>query len=247
MMKNGEKTLGKGIELLERIGRSRNGLKGRDIAAALEMPVSTTFRLLKFLTECGFLRCDGGVYTLGGTLARLGGEAMRQNPLARLAHPILEALAETTCETVHLAELCGARVVYVDKVEGSRSVRMGSMIGRSGPLHCTGVGKAMLAFLPERERRRLLDRLTLERFTPNTIVDRGRLEEELERIRRAGFAVDDCEHEPGVFCAAAPVFDPAGGVIGAMSVSGSEYYLRSNLDRLSEQLRAAAAELSARF
>lgn len=119
MAKDGEKTIGKGLELLELVGRSRNGLRGKEIAETLGLPVSTVFRQLKFLAERGFLRNADGVYTLGGALIRLGNAAMRQNPLSRLAHPLLAALSEATCETVHLAELRGGSVVYIDKVEGS--------------------------------------------------------------------------------------------------------------------------------
>ena len=245
MMKDGEKTMGRGFELLELVGRSRNGLKGREIAGMLEIPVSTAFRQLKVLTDHGYLRSSNGVYTLGSALIRLGNEAMRQNPLSRLAHGVLSELAEATSETVHLAELRGDRVVYVDKVEGSRPVRMGSMIGNTSPLHCTGVGKAILAFLPERERRELIEKIELTRFTERTITDRADFTAELDRIRARGYAVDDCEHEPGVFCVAAPVFDSSGAVLGAVSVSGSELYLRGAQEFLKERVRTAAAAISA--
>ncbi len=245
MMKDGEKTMGKGLEVLELVGQSRNGLRGREIAEALGMPVSTAFRQLKFLAERGFLNNGGdGVYTLGSALVRLGNAAMRQNPLARRAHPVLAALSEATSETVHLAELRGDRVVYIDKVEGSRPVRMGSMIGNTSPLYCTGVGKAILAFLPDAERTALLDRIEFVRCTPKTITDRARLEQELAEIRERKFAVDDCEHEPGVFCVAAPVFGYSGEVAGAVSVSGSELYLRGERDRIAEQVSSAARTIS---
>lgn len=245
MMKDGEKTMGKGFELLELVGRSRNGLKGREAAEALGMPVSTAFRQLKFLAERGYLRSSDGVYTLGSALIRLGNEAMRQNPLSRLAHPVLSELSDATCETVHLAERRGDRVVYVDKVEGSRPVRMGSMIGNTSPLHCTGVGKAILAFLPEAERNELVAKIDLPRFTERTITDRAEFAAELGRVCLQGYAVDDCEHEPGVFCVAAPVFDSAGTVLGAVSVSGSELYLREGQETLRERVRAAAGAISA--
>ncbi len=209
------------------------------------MPVSTAFRQLKFLAERGFLNNGGdGVYTLGSALVRLGNAAMRQNPLARRAHPVLAALSEATSETVHLAERRGDRVVYIDKVEGSRPVRMGSLIGNTSPLYCTGVGKAILAFLPDAERTGLLDRIEFIRCTPKTITDRGQLERELAEIRERKFAVDDCEHEPGVFCVAAPVFGYTGEVAGALSVSGSELYLRGERDRIAEQVSAAARTIS---
>ena len=245
MIKDGEKTMGKGLEVLELVGRSRNGLRGKEIAEALGMPVSTAFRQLKFLAERGFLNNGGdGVYTLGSALVRLGNAAMRQNPLARRAHPVLAALSEATSETVHLAERRGDRVVYIDKVEGSRPVRMGSLIGNTSPLYCTGVGKAILAFLPDAERAGLLDRIEFIRCTPKTITDRARLERELAEIRERKFAVDDCEHEPGVFCVAAPVFGYSGEVAGALSVSGSELYLRGERDRIAEQVSAAARTIS---
>ncbi len=245
MIKDGEKTMGKGLEVLELVGRSRNGLRGKEIAEALGMPVSTAFRQLKFLAERGFLNNGGdGVYTLGSALVRLGNAAMRQNPLARRAHPVLAALSEATSETVHLAERRGDRVVYIDKVEGSRPVRMGSLIGNTSPLYCTGVGKAILAFLPDAERAGLLDRIEFIRCTPKTITDRARLERELAEIRERKFAVDDCEHEPGVFCVAAPVFGYSGEVAGALSVSGSELYLRGERDRIAKQVSAAARTIS---
>jgi len=94
-MKDEEKTIGKGLELLELIGRSRDGLRGKEIAGALELPVSTAYRQLKFLADRGFLNNDGnGVYTQGSALVRLGCAAMRQNPLARRAHPLLAALSD---------------------------------------------------------------------------------------------------------------------------------------------------------
>ncbi len=226
MMKNGEKTIGKGFELIELIGRSTNGLRGQEIAEKLAMPVSTAFRQLRFLVKQGYLANRDGVYTLGNAMMRLGNAARRQNPLSRIVHPLLAALSAATRETVHLAELRDQQIVYVDKVEGSRPMRMGSLIGNSCPLHCTGVGKAILAHLPEAERRQLLAGPPLTAYTRNTITDIPRLSEELLHIRQQGYAVDDCEHEPGVFCLAAPFFDPFAQVLGAVSVSGAELYLR---------------------
>lgn len=244
MANNGEKTLSKGLELIELVSLSRNGLRGKEIAQKLELPVSTVFRQLKFLAERGFLRNDEGVYTLGSALIRLGNLAMRQNPLSRLAHPLLSKLSEATCETVHLAERRGNCVVYIDKVEGSRPVRMGSMIGNTSPLYCTGVGKALLAFLPEAECEKLLAEITFTAFTPQTITSQEKLETELAQIRCRGYAIDDCEHEPGVFCIAAPIFDSLKAVTGAVSVSGSELYLRGDQKNIAKLVTTAAQSIS---
>ena len=91
------------------------------------MPVSTAFRQLRFLVKQGYLANRDGVYTLGNAMMRLGYAARRQNPLSRIAHPLLAALSTATRETVHLAELRDQQIVYVDKVEGSRPMRMGSL------------------------------------------------------------------------------------------------------------------------
>ena len=245
MMKDGEKSLARVFEILEVVGRSRCGLCGPEVAAALGVPVSTVFRMLKFLTERGYLVKQEQRYCLGAAISRLGSLAANQNPLIRIAHPVLAALAERTHETVHLARMENARVVYIDKVEGVRSVRMGSMIGKSSPLYCTGVGKAMLAFLPERERGAVIRSIEFTAFTENTITDADALEKELAGIRRQGYAVDDCEHERGVYCVAAPVTLPDASALCALSVSGSELYLREQTLSYASLLRDAAREIAA--
>ena len=247
MMKNGEKSLNKVFDIIEAAGRYRDGVTAKRLAEELGMPESTLFRMVKFLIERGYLRRNGAMLTLGAAALRLGGLAQRQNPPAQVAHGALAALSEQTCETVHLAELQGDHIIYVDKVEGSRSVRMASLIGSSGPLYCTGVGKVILAFQPEVLRKHLLESMRFEAFTPATITSAERLNRELEKIRQEGFAVDDCEHEHGVYCVAAPVFNASGEAFAGISVSGSELYLRDRASELAREVVAAARAISARL
>lgn len=247
MMKNGEKSLSKVFDIVEAAGLRAEGRSAKALAAELGMPESTLFRMVKFLIERGYLRRNGSRLTLGAAAIRLGALAQRQNPLAQVAHGALAALSGRTSETVHLAELQEDHIVYVDKVEGSRSVRMASLIGSSGPLYCTGVGKVILAFQPEPERKRLLETIDFEACTATTITSEEALFRELEKIRRAGYAVDDCEHERGVYCIAAPVFNAGGAVFAGISVSGSELYLRDHTDELACEVVAAARAISARL
>ena len=244
MMKNGEKSIGKLFDLVELISSSRGGISGRELSAASGIPVSTVFRMLKFLSGAGYVRARGGVYLLGTGFVRLGNMAREQNPLMTVARPVLEELSAVTMETVHLAELKDRRIIYVDKVDGVRPVRMGSMIGKTAPLHCTGVGKAILAFLPEAEQETILARMEYQPFTANTIRSAEEMAEELVRIRRAGFATDDCEHEEGVFCVASPILDYRGFSIAAISVSGAEVYIRREAGRLAGLVTAAAGRIS---
>ncbi len=242
-MRDGEKTPAKLFEILETIGNSRAGLSAKEIASVSGIPLSTVFRLLKFLADRDYLRPSEGIYSLGAGLARLGQVAAIQNPLLKLAHPHLESLAEETRETVHLAQLKGNLVVYLDKVEGVRSVRMGSMIGNTSPVYCTGVGKAILAFLPSAGRESILKHLDFKPFTCHTIRDLPAFRTELDRIRRRGYAYDDCEHEDGVCCYAAPVFDYDGYPVAGISVSGSVLYLKKGNLSLARLVRDYAERI----
>lgn len=243
-IKNGDKSFSKLFDIIELIGASRAGLRGRDIVERTGISTSTTFRMLKFMVDKGYLQNNGNCYTLGPGFVRLGTLAREQNPLQKMAHPFLEELAERTLETVHLAALRGKSICYFDKVEGRRSVRMSSLIGSSSPLYCTGVGKAILAFLPEKKRNELLAELDLKAFTPNTLHTLSALRRELEQIRERGVAIDDCEHELGVYCLAAPIFDYAGNVIAGVSISGSELYLRERSEELVALVRQTAKLIS---
>ena len=241
---NGEKSFAKLFELLEMIANSSGGLSGRELSQRTAIPVSTVFRMLKFLCGKDYLNVDRGIYTLGGSFVRLGNVACSQNPLLKAAHPFLEELSRHTRETVHLAKLQEDRVVYVDKVEGSRPIRMGSMIGKHSPLHCTGVGKVLLAFQKESRREELLSGMEYRIFTAHTITNADALRKELASIRKQGFAVDRCEHEDWVYCLAAPILDRQGEILAAISISGAEMYLKDNTERLAGILTAASKQIS---
>jgi DNA-binding IclR family transcriptional regulator len=159
----------------------------------------------------------------------------------------MEVLRDLTGETVHLGVMAGDHVVYVEKVEARHPVVMRSTIGAIAPLHCTGVAKAILAFLPEDERQRLIGMHELERFTANTMVTPGEVEADLAESRVRGFGRDNQEHAPGIHCVAAPILAGDDEVLGAFSISaptsrvgtdtllGFVPALRAAADRTSEQ------------
>lgn len=243
-MKDGEKSLGKMLQILEAVSEGQGGTGSKELMDKLQLPRSTVFRMLKFLTEQDYLKNKGNVYILGNMLLKMGTIAAKQNSLVRSAHMHLVELARITKETTHLAELKENSVVYIDKVEGSRSVRMGSMIGNQSPLHCTGIGKAILAFLSPDVLAEKLENIEFKKFTSNTITSKKTLLKELETIRKIKVAFDKCEHEDGVFCIAAPVFDYSGNVIAAISVSGAEIYIKENVSEYAKLVRGTASAIS---
>ncbi|WP_252312576.1 IclR family transcriptional regulator [Sinobaca sp. H24] len=135
------------------------------------------------------------------------------------ASPILEALSKKTKETVHLVTMDEGEVVYIDKKESEAVIRMFSQIGKRAPVHCTGVGKAMLAFYPEKQIEDILDKHPMEKFTANTITTKEKMILHLAEIRKKGWALDDEEHEEGIKCAAAPIFNRMGEVEAAISIA----------------------------
>ncbi|WP_304174052.1 IclR family transcriptional regulator [Limnochorda pilosa] len=208
--------------ILWTVGHSgARGMTLNQLAQAVEVPKSTVLRIAQTLVDEGLLEREEstGLFRLGIRTLELASMVHETLEIPRVARPHLEWLSEQTRETVHLCVLDEGEVVYVDKIESPQAIRLYSRIGRRAPAHCTGVGKALMAFLPSTERRRLVEKRPLKRFTPNTITDFFQLEKELEQIRQTGIAYDREEHEPGVRCAAAPVFDLTGRVCAAVSVA----------------------------
>ena len=246
-MENGEKSFKKLFDIIELIASRREARPVHDIAAALKMPESTVYRMLRFLARRGYVERTPSGFMLGKECLFLGETAQEQNLLPRLARPVLSRLADATSETVHLARMQGNHIVYIDKIDGGRSIRMGSVIGSVSPLHCTGIGKAMLAALPDDELAERLPTLELERFTETTICSLTALKRELEAIRRRGCSFDDSEHELGVFCVGAAVPDRSGRCVAGISVAGSSIRLKPEAATVAKLVCAAAREISAKL
>jgi IclR family acetate operon transcriptional repressor len=187
------------------------------LAVTSGLPVPTIHRIVRTLVSSGYvLQLPSRRYALGPRLIGLGESASRT--VERWATPHLLALAETSGETANLAMLDGEMVVYVAQAPSSRhTVRMFTEVGRRVYAHCTGVGKALLAQLPEPEVRRIVTAAGMPARTDHTITDVERLLAELDRIRSQGYAVDDGEQELGVRCVAVAV---PGSPTSALSVSG---------------------------
>ena len=128
-------------------------------------------------------------------------------------------LASATEETVHLAVLDHHEVIYLRKYESAPPVALYSRIGRRAPAYCTGVGKVLLAYLQDSELTAFLQTIRLERFTKNTITDKAFLQAELAKIRQQDYAIDNMEHEDGIYCIACPIREHTGEVIAATSVT----------------------------
>lgn len=210
---------------------------------------STAYRFLAHLEGAGYLfRDDMGAYLIGPKLARLGADLSNEVILRKISRPILQQVRERTGETVNLGVLDGHHVRYVDVIESSHTFRLASEVGSRRPLYCTSLGKAMAAHLSAEELQDLLNSIRFERQTPKTIVERGKLEKELVRIRQRGYAVDDEEAVLGARCVASPILDVNGQLVAAISVSGPVTRITGRqISPFATLLKEAAASISKRL
>jgi IclR family acetate operon transcriptional repressor len=246
----GSQTLDRALSVLLKVGAApERGLTLAECAAVLGYSKPTTHRILRTLARRGFLQIDEerGVYTLGLTLLRLGMDFLEQLDLRREALPVLQDLADRTGETVHLGVLHNSDVVYIEKVESRHAVRMFSRLGHSMPAASTGVGKAILAFLPPEQLDAALPE-RIERRTPRTVTSRAGLLAQLAEIRERGYSTDDIENEDGIRCVGAPIFDHHRTVCAAISIAGPEARITRDLfPELGARVREAALSISVRM
>ena len=221
-----------------------------EISQRVALHQSTVFRLLATLGAVGFTEQNPhtGRYRLGPASLSLGQAFLRHSDLRQLAEAPLASLRDHSSETVHLATLYGTEVLYLEKLPGLHPIGlMSSRVGDRAPAHCTGLGKAMLAYQPEAAVRQTFSG-GLPGYTPRTVTRINALLEDLEKVRQQGFAVDDEEHEVGVVCVAAPVFDSS-RMVAAISASGPADRIRQGMRNrdLTQAVLAAAAETSAKL
>jgi DNA-binding IclR family transcriptional regulator len=219
----GDGTVGKALDVLDRVAAFGRPVRFSELLAQGAYPKATLHRLLQTLASQGMLVLDrrDQSYALGVRLVRLAHAAWSQSSLAPIARPHIDRLSADLGETIHLAQLDAGQVLYVDKRNAARPVAMFSEAGKVGPAYCTGVGKAMLAFLSAAELDAALARQSFHRFTPATLITPETLRAELAAVRAAGVAFDREEHEPGIVCVAAPILTRAGRVLGAVSVTST--------------------------
>ena len=244
---DGPKALVKALAILKAIAEHRDGLSLAQLSREMDIPKPTMHRLVQPLLDYRLLQTTGDGYRLGAQCLVLGTRFLEAVDIRVEAKDVLEDLVAHSGETCHLGVIEGDQVVYIEKVESAHAVRMHSWIGSTNPIHCTGLGKAMLSHGPQDCVDELLDG-ELEQRTPATLTDPVALRAELARCRERGYPVDDIENEEGVRCVAAPVLDNRGEVVAGLSIAGPVH--RMTPDRSPElglRVRTAALELSKRI
>ena len=208
-------SLARGLKILEILSYA-DQVSITELAERLNVDKASASRLVQTLAKYGYAEKDTDTqrYRLGPKIVQVSQRMLSRMPLRDIAKPYLRELVTATNECAHLAIPAQGQALYIEQVESPATLRVNAEVGHMAPLHCTALGKALLAFgdLPIPNQ--------LEQYTPRTITDPELLQMHLEQVRRQGYAIDDEEYDPGVRCLAAPVYNLNGEMIGAIGISG---------------------------
>lgn len=209
------------LKIVELLAESKRGLSLIDLTQSCGLSKSTVHYLLVTLERCGYVRKGAsGCYTVGMKLIGVANAALHNLALRQRTAPFLLSLGFKTGLGVHLAIYEQQEALVIAKLEGNER-RLASWVGKRMDLHCTGIGKAIMAYLPEGEREDVINRYGLARKNDNTICTRKRLFADLEQVVRMQYAVDDEEDELGMRCIGVPIIGPDHRPVAAVSISGT--------------------------
>lgn len=244
------KSVANAINILDCFAGLAGERKLSEIAVELHLSKSTVYGLINTLTTYGFLEQNPQTkgYRLGIKLFELGSLVLSRMDLRNDARSFCEVLSQKYNSTVHLAAYYEDDIVYIDKVDSPDSLIVYSRIGKRAPMHCTGVGKAILAFLPESVILKCMEKQALQKFTDYTITDRKLLMKDLLMTRMRGYAVDNEEIEFGLRCIAAPIFSHNDVPIAAISISAPTARLpEESIEKTASDVQYYANQISQRL
>jgi DNA-binding IclR family transcriptional regulator len=233
--------------ILEFLNSSKRGWNISEMSRKLKIPKSTTHVLVSTLDQLGYIKQyqSSRRFQLSSKMFSLGRRALEATPLPDIALPHLRWLVQESKLTTHVGILEKSQVVFVQKVDGPGIIKFDTYIGKCSQLHCTGLGKILLAFQPEETIQSILLNYPFHRFTKRTISTQATFLAELARVRQNGYAMDDEEEELGIRCLAAPIFS-SGEVCAAVSVTGTTTQIRiEDIERLVTLAKCTAAKISA--
>lgn len=218
----GAQALERGIAILQYLEKSGGSSSVSDISLNLDLPLSTTFRLLKVLESADFINQDSqlGWWHIGLGAFNVGAAYIHNRDVLSVAGPFMRRLMLMSGETVNVAIRNGSEAVLIGQQECKSMVRMCAPLGSRLPLHASGAGKALLYPLTPDELVDLIVKTGLQKFTPTTFVDLPALQKDLEKAQAQGYSIDQEEHVTGLNCIASAIYDDAGTVVAAISISG---------------------------
>jgi IclR family transcriptional regulator, KDG regulon repressor len=244
------KSVSRALDIITLVSLKKGGMGVTEIANQIDINKSSVYRILSTLVQYGYIEQDSetGRYKLGYKFLEVSSKLLESIDLRAEARPYLQELENLTNEVIHLVVYDQGEVVYIEKLEGNETLRMHSKVGKRAPMHCTSVGKAILAYLPSNVVLDILDRKGMPMHTDKTITNRDSFLQELIEVRKRGYALDLEENEYGITCIAVPIFDHLGKVIAAVSISGPTMRMtKERMEQLQSQMIQIGKKISKRL
>jgi DNA-binding IclR family transcriptional regulator len=230
-------SLAKGLRILEVLA-AKGDMPASRVAGYLDTSRAASHRFLTTLKDLGYVeKTEAGRFRLSFKVVELGMKKLESFEIRHSAHPYMQEIAFAFCETVNLGHWDGTAIVHLDKINSTEVLRLDVGMGAVAPAYCTGLGKAILAFLPDSELNAYLDTTQLVAMSPKTITTQAQLKADIARTRQRGYAIDNEELSLGLRCVAAPVFDYTGKPAYAVSVSGpTQRMTKEKIDAIQSKL-----------
>lgn len=239
-------SLDRALDVLD-ILASRGEMTLSEVADALSQSPATIYRVLSTLDARGVVESDPNSqsWAIGPMAFQLGSAFLRRSSVVERSRPVMRELMSDTGETANLGVETGGNVMFLSQVETHETIRAFFPPGTQSPMHASGIGKALMAHMPERRLKRVLKAAPMQRYTDNTIIDTDKLLDELALIRRQGYAFDNEEKSSGMRCIAAPVMNFFGEAVAGISVSGPSHRITlADVESVSSLVKQAAEGLS---
>lgn len=242
-------TLERALLLLSYLSETEGKMGVREIAESVQLPKSTTHRILDVLLQSGFVEQDPFTekYSIGLKAIEIGMSGLKNVDLVEAAIPHLRDLVMFTKQTSFLAVYNEGEIVFIYKAEGTSSVITNANLGTRNPVHCTGLGKAIMAYFSLEDVEQIITQKGLKPYTKTTITDRQKFLEELSKIRQTGVALNHEEHDEGLSSIAAPIFNFTGQVVAAISVAGPTNRIVEDQESISNLLKEKSSLISKRL
>lgn len=225
---------------------TRKSVGVTELAQALDIHKSTAFRILDTFLEANMVEKtkDTQKYKLGPAILKLSEQYYKNFSVIAEAKPLMDRLAEEIRESVHLCVCANNKAVVIEQTMSDSMLVVNAKIGNSEPLHCSAVGKCLVAFALEEDRTKMLSGITFEAYTDKTICSAQEFNAEIERVRAQGWAIDDSELSEHIRCVAVPVLDKKGSCRYSLGTSGaSSRMTQEKLDRIIPLMLKTAASI----
>lgn len=235
----------KACEILSVLAERPEGISAVEVEELVQVPRTTAFRILKTFCSQEMAEKRGSLFFSGPALLKIGLKSLQSSQVRPLSVPFLSDLAVKTDLTAHLAIPSGYQSLILEVHDSPNPVRVASRSGSIVPMHCSSTGKVFFAFRYEEQIKDYFAQISHEKFTDNTIVTVQEMKEEIEQIKKDGYAVDNHEYHEDVYCIAAPVRDSKGQVIAAIGVTGPEmHFSKHNKSEVAQLVKQSADKLS---